>query len=101
MKQVSSLRFLLFVALLLLLSVAFARSVVEKKDEKNATGDFTCGVDCNNGRCCAYGENCCSGTGCCRSGQTCCGYLLCCDLNEYAAFVNAHAVRSRPAALAN
>ncbi|XP_031490714.1 uncharacterized protein LOC116257853 [Nymphaea colorata] len=90
-----------FLAFLLLFSVALASDRVEKQNEKNASGDISCGVSCHNGYCCGYGENCCSGTGCCRSGQTCCGHLVCCDVKEYAAFVNAHAVPSRTAALAN
>ncbi|XP_031490884.1 uncharacterized protein LOC116257979 [Nymphaea colorata] len=99
MKQASF--SVLFLAALLLLSVASASDVVEKQNEKQATGDLLCGVSCHNGRCCGYGESCCSGTGCCRSGQRCCGHLLCCNVEEYTAFVNAHAVPSRIASIAN
>ncbi|CAN6476030.1 unnamed protein product [Victoria cruziana] len=73
---------MLFLALLLLIAVAFARNVVENQNANDATTDA-----CN----CASGHTCCSGGFCCSSNEYCCDYD-CCSYQEYAEFLKAHGV---------
>ncbi|CAN6476032.1 unnamed protein product [Victoria cruziana] len=71
---------MLFLALLLLIAVAFARNVVENQNANDAATDAY-----------ASGQTCCSGGFCCSSNEYCCDDD-CCSYQEYAEFLKAHGV---------